>query len=179
VADMQRYFTHLNSNAFVPSSNTIIPNILLLINSFKELGLPVIISQHFNEPGDGMMGQWWNKLIEREDEDFRLCEELKGIQSSFHFEKREYDAFRGTNLEEFLTSNKIKSLIITGVMANLCVETTARSAFTRGFQPLIPVDATATYNRQMHTATFVNLSFGFMPLAKSNDIIQNLKPGHE
>jgi nicotinamidase-related amidase len=61
-------------------------------------------------------------------------------------------------------------------MTNLCCETTVRSAFVKGFRPVLPIDATAAYNRQFHLATFKNLSFGFTPLMTTIEVIERLRP---
>jgi nicotinamidase-related amidase len=88
--------------------------------------------------------------------------------------KSQYDAFYKTDLEEYLQSKQIEQVIITGVLTNLCCETTARSAFVRGFEVLFPIDATAAYNRDFHLSTFRNLGFGFCPILTTSDLINSL-----
>ena len=88
--------------------------------------------------------------------------------------KSQYDAFYNTALEEYLRLQNIEQVIITGLLANLCCETTARSAFVRGFEVFFPVDATAAYNREFHMSTFRNLGFGFCPILKTADLINSL-----
>ncbi len=46
-------------------------------------------------------------------------------------------------------------------MTHLCCETTARSAFVRGFEVFFTIDGTATYNKEFHFATLHNLAHGF------------------
>jgi isochorismate hydrolase len=87
--------------------------------------------------------------------------------------KNQYDAFYNTDLEEYIRSKNIEQLIITGVLTNLCCETTARSAFVKGFEVLFPIDATAAYNREFHLSTFRNLGFGFCPILKTSDLINS------
>lgn len=55
----------------------------------------------------------------------------------------------------------IKEVIVTGVMTNLCCETTAREAFVRGFRVFFSTDATATSLPELHDATLKNLAYGF------------------
>ena len=64
--------------------------------------------------------------------------------------------------------------MISGLLANLCCETTARSAFVRGFEILFPIDATAAYNREFHFSTFRNLGFGFCPLIRTSELISSV-----
>lgn len=60
------------------------------------------------------------------------------------------NSFRETDLLNYLQSNKIKNLVITGMMTDVCVESTTRAAFDFGFNNLIIGDATATRNRELN-----------------------------
>ncbi len=55
-------------------------------------------------------------------------------------------AFIGTDLEEHLRSNGITTLVITGLAANYCVESTARMAGNLGFNTFVVEDATAAWD---------------------------------
>jgi len=89
-----------------------------------------------------------------------LPEELE-LYGGIRIEKHQYDAFYDTNLEEILNKKNISQLVICGVMTNICCETTARSAFVRGFEVFFTIDGTATYSEEHHMATLTNLSYGF------------------
>lgn len=54
-------------------------------------------------------------------------------------------AFYDTDLLGVLRNRGIKTLIICGVTAEVCVNTTAREANDRGFECIIPEDCTASY----------------------------------
>jgi nicotinamidase-related amidase len=170
VTDMQEYFLSPDSHAFIPSAEAIIPNIRLLINHFQEKDHPIIFTQHNNTKEDaGNMKTWWRDLISSSP--------LLPFSSSNKtiLQKSQYDAFFNTNLEDILVKKNIGTLIICGVMTNLCCETTLRSAFVRGYNAILPLDATATYKRIYHTSTFVNLSFGFCPVMTTGEILSTLK----
>ncbi len=175
VTDMQNFFLNPASHAFIPSAPAILPNILLLIRHFRESARPVFFTRHTNTPSDaGSMARWWNDLI---DPDIKLSAVISDLDPDPGrvVIKNQYDAFHKTDLEPALEAHAVEHIVICGVMTNLCCETTARTAFMRGFHPLIPVDATAAYNRDFHLATFRNLCFGFMPLAATADIINNCR----
>jgi len=75
--------------------------------------------------------------------------------------KSQYDAFFGTLLEDTLHKKGVSQVVVSGVMTHLCCETTARSAFVRGFEVFFIVDGTATLNEDHHLAALLNLSHGF------------------
>lgn len=53
-------------------------------------------------------------------------------------------AFIGTDLEARLKALGVTDLIVTGFMTHMCVNSTARSAFSLGFQPTVVASTTAT-----------------------------------
>jgi nicotinamidase-related amidase len=176
VTDLQNYFLSPGSHAFIPSAEAIIPNIQKLIEIFRNNDRPVIFTKHINDENNAQsMNYWWKDLVREETPSAglygNLCEEKDYILL-----KHQYDAFYGTELENILRSHGVIYPVICGVMANLCCETTTRSAFVRGFRPVLPIDATAAYTRDFHIATFRNLAFGFSPLMTTREVIDQLKP---
>jgi len=161
VLDMQRYFLDERSHAFVPSAPAIIPGIVNLVEKCTGNGIPVIFTQHQNsETNAGMMSTWWKELMTAESEYNRIIDEFKKW-SKAPLKKNQYDAFYQTELEETLQQKGVSQLIICGVMTHLCCETTARSAFVRGFEVFFTIDGTATYNEPFHRATLWNVAHGF------------------
>jgi isochorismate hydrolase len=161
VLDLQEYFLHEKSHAFVPSASAILPGISELIAAFIAANHPVIATRHMNTPNDaGMMSKWWRDVIKPQaaySHNISIANSTKIV----FIDKPQYDAFFHTPLEELLRERGIEQVVICGVMTHLCCETTARSAFTRGFEVFFPIDGTATYNEQLHRASLLTLSHGF------------------
>jgi isochorismate hydrolase len=89
--------------------------------------------------------------------------------------KKRHIAFYETHLDSILRSKGIQDLIISGVMTNLCCETTARDAFIRDYRVFFLIDGTATGKDDHHLATLKHLGFGFATLLTCDELIQNLK----
>lgn len=106
------------------------------------------------------MGTWWKDLISIENPHSAIIPEFDYSHRSV-LRKNQYDAFYETSLEEILRRKSVSQVVISGVMTHLCCETTARSAFVRGFEVFFLVDGTATYNQDHHLATLLNLAHGF------------------
>jgi isochorismate hydrolase len=160
VLDLQEYFLQDDSHAFIPSALAILPGINELIAAFKKVDHPVVFTRHINTPKDaGMMSKWWRDLINPQTS--RSHNTITHTTTSIHINKTQYDAFHYTALENMLHKLKIEQVVICGVMTHLCCETTARSAFMRGFEVFFTVDGTATYNEELHRASLLTLSHGF------------------
>ncbi len=56
------------------------------------------------------------------------------------------DGFQGTGLAELLAARGVRRLAICGVMSEMCVAATARTALARGFEVVLPHDAHGTYD---------------------------------
>jgi ureidoacrylate peracid hydrolase len=67
--------------------------------------------------------------------------------------KHRFNAFYNTDLETILRANGIRTLVMTGVATNVCVETTAREGFIRDYYIVFLNDGTATYDDNSHHAT--------------------------
>jgi isochorismate hydrolase len=63
-------------------------------------------------------------------------------------------------------------------MTHLCCETSARSAFMRGFEVFFPIDGTATYNRDFHLATLRNLAHGFATMTTVRELLIKLEASY-
>jgi len=175
VLDMQEYFLDPASHAFVPSSPAILPGIKLLAIAYTRHELPVIYTKHINNlKNAGVMKIWWRDLL---TSDNPLSEIAPALDPSngYIIHKSQYDAFFSTNLEEVLRTHKVTQVVICGVMTHLCCESTARSAFVRGFEVFFPVDGTATYNQDFHLASLRNLSHGFAALVLVRDILREFE----
>jgi bifunctional isochorismate lyase/aryl carrier protein len=170
VIDMQNYFLIRDSHAFIPSAGCILQPINKLITEFKKRNRTIIFTKHINTEEDaGMMNKWWTDIL-KNDGYASLTGNLD-ISGSETVLKTQYDAFYKTGLENILKENGIKQVVVTGVTANLCCESTARSAFVRGFEVFFPVDCTAAYNEQLHLSTLHNLAYGFAHIVKSKDLL--------
>lgn len=162
ILDMQKFFLESSSHAFVPSAPAIVPNILKLKDLFSKNQAPIIVTRHVNSSENaGKMEVWWRDLLTEENPGSNLIEEFREIDKAIMIEKTQYDAFFSTDLDQILKSLKVSQVIVTGVLTHLCCETTARSAFMRGFDVFFGIDSTATFNRFFHESTLRNLSHGF------------------
>jgi ureidoacrylate peracid hydrolase len=84
--------------------------------------------------------------------------------------KHRYSAFHNTDLDTVLRANGIRSLILTGVATNVCVETTAREGFVRDYYVVVTKDGTATYSTQDQEATLRNIDRFFGEVATMAEI---------
>lgn len=84
--------------------------------------------------------------------------------------KHRYNAFHNTDLDLILRSNGIRTVVLTGVVTNVCVETTAREAFVRDYYVVAVDDGCAAYVQQDHIASLSNIDRFFGEVATIKQI---------
>lgn len=89
--------------------------------------------------------------------------------------KHRYSAFINTRLDSVLRSQRIETLIMTGVSTNVCVESTARDGFMLDYQIVMVQDACASYSRAAHEMTLENMKGYFGVVASAADIEESWK----
>ncbi|MEK7138152.1 MAG: isochorismatase family cysteine hydrolase [Patescibacteria group bacterium] len=99
---------------------------------------------------------------------------LKPSDNKNVLKKRTYDFLSNQKLNEILQRKKIKTLIITGVNTDICIDTTTRSAFTKGYNIIIPKDLVATINQKAHPYFLEIFSRFYGTVAPSKEILKNL-----
>lgn len=170
VIDLQNYFQQI--------IQPILKNIQNIIQCCKQKNIPVIFTQHgHTDPlsDGGSLGEWWGELILHGTTDWKFIPEMKIESKDIILPKKRYSAFFETVLDTVLREKGIQDLIISGVMTNLCCETTARDAFMRDYKVFFLIDGTATGKEDHHLATLKNLGYGFTYLMTCEELIKNLK----
>ncbi len=177
VIDMQRFFVEPGSPLSLEHGNVIIPTVRRLIESFRKAGLPVIYTRHVHHPDGsdaGNLGWWWDGMIIEGSPESEINSELAPLPGEKIIFKHRYSSFHGTDLETVLRGKEIRDIVISGVMTNLCCETTAREAFMRDYRVTFLADATGAATEEMHLASLINLSFGFARIALADDILNEI-----
>ena len=100
--------------------------------------------------------------------------------SSQVYQKYNYNIFSNSQLISDLQTNNIKTLIITGVSTQICVETAIRNGFDIGYKIIVPSDLVSTTSNdpdnQVRTLKLVNKTFGVVTNKKELfDILANQK----
>ncbi|MET9958699.1 cysteine hydrolase family protein [Streptomyces sp. NPDC006326] len=165
VVDVQKGFD--DASFWGPRNNPAAEaNIAALMDAWQQSGRPVVLVRHTSRTpgsvlGAGQPGHAFKDFVAQwEGREALLV--TKTVNSSFY----------GTpDLGAWLTAQGIGQLVVTGIQTNMCVETTARMAGNLGYDVLLPLDATHTFDLegpdglsltadQLATATAVNLQGG-------------------
>lgn len=175
VIDMQRFFLDPQSPTFTCGGVAIMGNVKRLIERFRAAGRPVIYTCHVHHPemlDAGIMGWWWEGMCLEGSEEAQVHPDLAPLPGEKIVYKHRYSSFYNTDLETVLRVLKVEDLVITGIMTNMCCESTARDAYYRDYRVFFPADATGSINEEMHLASLLNLSFGFTQVTTTEELLK-------
>jgi len=96
--------------------------------------------------------------------------QIKPLPDEVIVTKHRYGAFESSDLDLVLRSRGIRTVIMTGVATNVCVETTARQAFLRDYYVVFTSDCTATYSQAEHDATLHNIDTFFGAVVSADEV---------
>ncbi len=116
-----------------------------LIAESRSVGRPVVYIRHLNPPDDTFFleGTFGSEISER----IRPRPEDKVII------KRYPNSFLQTELDAYLKSLRVDTLIVCGMMTHMCVDTTVRAAMDYGYQVKLVADACATMDLELNGET--------------------------
>ena len=180
VVDMQHFFLDEDSPTFTCGGLAILPNIQRLLAAFRQAKRPVIFSQHVHHPehlDSGIMGWWWEGMCLEGSPESEIQTDITPMQGEKVIQKHRYSAFYNTDLETVLRVLKIEDVVISGVMTNMCCESTARDAYYRDYRVFLPADGCGSINEEMHLASLLNLAFGFAYVTTSASLCEQVQTG--
>ncbi len=85
--------------------------------------------------------------------------------------KTTYGTFTSTGLDHTLRNLGIKTLVIGGVVTNVCVETTARDASDLGYGVMLVGDACAAHSPEIHEASLLSFQGPFGRVRRADEIV--------
>jgi nicotinamidase-related amidase len=107
----------------------------VLLERFRQAGRPVFHIRH--DAGPGSPYDVSNPIGQ-------IVDSLAPAQGEAVITKNYPNSFAGTDLDSLIKKTGTNNLIIVGFMSHMCVNSTARGAFSLGYRPTVVASATAT-----------------------------------
>ena len=121
---------------------SIVPPLVRLRDAAKEKNIPIIYANDAHIKGLDKELQLWGDHSIRNTEGSKVIDELTPDENDFIVPKRRYSSFFQTDLHLLLTELGVDTLIITGLLAHICVLQTAADAYFWGYNLIMPLDGT-------------------------------------
>jgi ureidoacrylate peracid hydrolase len=114
------------------------------VYDFKDLG-PAEIAKR-GEEGCCLEGTWGTDFFK-----------LSPAPDEAIIDKHSFNAFRNTKLDDYLRDNGIRTLVMTGVATNVCVDSTLREGFFRGYHIVVLEDCVGSNSQAGHEGTLATV----------------------
>lgn len=163
-------------------AQSIVPRVADLVDECRSVGLQVVFCRYTQS--EHTMSEVQREQRTRGRSGETICQQgswgaqfyqLAPASSDLVIEKHRYSAFIGTDLDLVLRSLGIRSLLMTGVASNGCVEATSRDGFMLNYYITFVEDCTANYNNTLHLAAADNIREAYGIVASSSEVIAAIR----
>lgn len=132
-----------------PYAQEIVPKIRKLLDTTRELKIPVFYLTDSHSPSDPEISLWGEHAMEGE-KGCEIIPELSPKEGDYIIKKKVYSGFFETDLEKKLRELNIDTLHLTGTSTHICVLHNAADGFYRGFKIVVVSDAVASFVPEEH-----------------------------
>ena len=158
---------------------TVLPGMRTLQDAFRENHLEVIhcricaLTQDGRDRGAGH--RRLKLLASPGSKEAEFLEEVAPVGDEIIINKTASGVFSSTNLNYVLSNMGIKTLYLSGVYTNECVETTARDACDLGYFVTVVDDACATVTKKLHQASLATLKDRYARISHVKEVLKELE----
>jgi nicotinamidase-related amidase len=178
VVDMQNDFVKPDAPLWIPEATRQVPKIRKLIESCRELKIPVIYTAHTIAPDCaadfyGYSDAMRKGAIREGSVGADIYPELYPKEGErIITAKHSFSAMLGTDLDYVLRNRNVKTVLMCGTLTNYCVESTARDAYGLAYHVAMISDCCSTDNPLCHQATLDTLRRGWARVLTSEELIR-------
>jgi len=173
----------------VSNYQQIIPKLKELISICKKFNVPIFYTQAVRESsGIDLLTKTHRILPKSREErikkrpicvrgtwDAKIVDEVKPTNKDHVVIKRRDSAFQDTETEVWLNSLKVNTLIFCGIDTSICVETSLRDGFNKGYDVILISDATASANIRHYKTTIEHVKEYYGLVMKVKEIKEVLE----
>ena len=189
VVDMQTIFIDDDGKMQIAGAKGIVPRINELVELQRVFGYPIVwVQTDYTPPMGGLALRKWKVLaagaLQRGKPGYELCDGIsKPREGEYLLTKYTFDAFTGTQLDLMLRADGVDAVLVCGVSTEGCCDSTYRSAFFRGYPPVMVGDATASGAGEEFKALYLEFqaaTFGrVMTVAEVREELTNAEAGSD
>jgi len=180
VIDMQNDFIEKGKKLEVRGIRDGISKLKAFIDYCRGKGVLIIYTRHYyTKSGNPISTLLFSNLsdrgLNRNAKGFEIHKDLGPEKRDLLIDKKRYDAFFKTGLNEILKSRRTRNIIITGTMTQVCCESTARSAMFLDYVTVFCSDLTFSGDEIVQKAVLKTFNKYFGWVFSSNKARRLLK----
>lgn len=122
-------------------------NINQLLAFFRSQSAEIIYVRHDGGAGDE---------LQKGSAGWMIQSDIEPAAGEKIFDKNFNSAFRRTGLKEYLEQKGIRTLVLTGLQTEYCIDATCKVAFEHGFEVIVPEGTVSTLDNRFLSAAQLN-----------------------
>ncbi len=134
-------------------ARSIVPKIGRLLEEARREGAPIVYVTDAHLPGVDREFEVWGEHAVEGSWGAEVVDELRPREGDHRLYKRRYSAFYATGLDALLRELGVGSVVLTGVVTNICIQHTAADAFFRGYRVVVPRDCVEAASDELQEAS--------------------------
>jgi ureidoacrylate peracid hydrolase len=111
--------------------------------------------------------------VPRGSRDAHVLDEIAPLDDEMIFRKTSSSVLISTNIDYVLRNLSVRSLILTGIMTDQCVESAVRDACDLGYLVTLVSDACTTNNGERHEQSLIGIR-GYCRQRRTNDLLTEI-----
>jgi ureidoacrylate peracid hydrolase len=165
VIDVQNYCTRPEAGAseyfHCSLTDTVLPNVRRLQSACRTAAIEIVYSVIENMTRDGRDRSLDYKIsgidVPLSSRDAQVLDEIAPADDEMIFRKTSSSVFISTNIDYVLRNLGVRSLIVTGIMTDQCVESAVRDACDLGYLVTLVTDACTTDSAERHEQSLIGI----------------------
>ncbi len=150
-------------------AKAIVPATAELLDAARKAGVPVIFCNDAHIAGIDRELQIWGDHAIAGTKGAEVIPELHLSEKDFVVPKRRYSGFFQTDLDILLKELGVKTVIMTGLHAHMCVRHTSADAFCLGYDVVVAKEATNSFTEEDYQGGLAYLKTCYGADAFSNE----------
>lgn len=135
-----------------PRAEKIIPNVQQLLAVAHQQNIPVIYCSDSHLPVDHELEVWGEHCMQG-TWGAEIIPQLTPQEHDYTLTKHTYCAFFETGLNTLLRELDVDTIVLAGVVTNICIVHTAAAGFFNDYQVIVPPETTDAVNEQLYKTT--------------------------
>jgi maleamate amidohydrolase len=151
-----------------------------LLTTFRELGLPVAHTRIVYAEDGSDLGVWVIKVpalakLTENSEISQTISPLAAVAGELVVRKQHASAFAGTGFNQWLSFNRVDTLVVVGCTTSGCVRATVVDAISQNLRVIVPPDCVGDRAIGPHEANLFDIQQKYADLIPSAELIADLK----
>jgi ureidoacrylate peracid hydrolase len=179
IVDMLNEFCKPGGAMVLPGHEVLVPPQRRLIEAGRRAGCPIVFLIDCHRANVRQDREWLKRTPHCVEGGWgaRVIEDLDPRADDVYVVKRRYSGFFNTDLDLTLKDLGVDSIIVAGVVTNICVRSTVHDAFFLGYQVVVPEDCVAATGPREQASSLYDIATHFGTVCSSEQVVAALLHG--